>query len=193
MSCFSALWQNSPEFHTILTDIRGHRLPMGVLGLSPVHKAHLLGALCECLPRRAILVAPDEMQATRLRDDLLAFGVKAVLYPARDLALRPAELRSREYEHARLAALDAMRRGGCDVLVCAAEAAMQFTVPPETLDANSFTLRPGDTLPVDTLAEKLLRAGFTRAAQVEGPGQFAVRGGILDIFPPQEELPLRLE
>ncbi|MCL1951214.1 MAG: transcription-repair coupling factor [Oscillospiraceae bacterium] len=193
MSCFSALWHNSPEFHTILTDIRGRRLPMGVLGLSPVHKAHLLGALCESLPRRAVVVAPDEMQASRLRDDLLAFGVKAVLYPARDLALRPAEVRSREYEHARLAALDAMRQRRCDVLVCAAEAAMQLTVPPETLDANSFTLRPGDALPVEALVEKLLRAGFTRAVQVEGPGQFAVRGGILDLFPPQEETPLRLE
>ena len=193
MSCFSALWQESPEFHTILTDIRGRRLPMGVLGLSPVHKAHLLCALTWTLPRRAIVVAPDEMQATRLRDDLLAFGVRAVLYPARDLALRPAEVRSREYEHARLAALDAMRQRRCDVLVCAAEAAMQFIVPPETLDAGSFTLRPGDVLPVEALVEKLLRAGFVRAAQVEGPGQFALRGGILDIFPPQEELPLRLE
>ncbi|MCL2494548.1 MAG: transcription-repair coupling factor [Oscillospiraceae bacterium] len=211
MSCFSALWQESPEFHTILTDIRGRRLPMGVLGLSPVHKAHLIGALAEALPRRAIVVAPDEMQAARLRDDLLAFGVKAVLYPARDLALRPAEVRSREYEHARLAALDAMLQppsleggqggasseggqgGACDVLVCAAEAAMQLTLPPEALEANSFTLRPGDVLPGDTLIEKLIRAGFSRASQVEGPGQFAVRGGILDVFPPQEELPLRLE
>jgi len=166
---------------------------MGVLGLSPVHKAHLLGALTEILERRAIVIAPDEMQASRLRDDLLAFGVKAVLYPARDLALRPAEVRSREYEHARLAALDAMLQRRCDVLVCAAEAAMQLTVPPETLGAGSFTLRPGDTLPVETLVDRLLRAGFTRAAQVEGPGQFAQRGGILDIFPPQEELPLRLE
>ena len=166
---------------------------MGVLGLSPVHKAHLLCALTGILPRRAIVVAPDEMQASRLRDDLLAFGVRAVLYPARDLALRPAEVRSREYEHARLAALDAMRQRRCDVLVCAAEAAVQFTVPPETLDAGSFTLRPGDILPVEALVEKLLRAGFVRAAQVEGPGQFALRGGILDIFPPQEELPLRLE
>ena len=193
MSCFSALWQESPEFHTILTDIRGRRLPMGVLGLSPVHKAHLLGALTETLERRAIVIAPDEMQAARLRDDLLAFGVKAVLYPARDMALRPAEVRSREYEHARLAALDAMLQRRCDVLVCAAEAAMQFTVPPETLDAGSFTLRPGDVLPVETLVERLIRAGFTRAPQVEGPGQFALRGGILDVFPPQEELPLRLE
>jgi len=193
MSCFSILWQDSPEFHTLLTDIRGHKLPMGVLGLSPVHKAHLLCALCESLPRRALVVAPDEPQATRLRDDLLAFGVKAVLYPARDLALRPAEVRSREYEHARLAALDAMQQKRCDVLVCSVEAAMQRTVPPDTLAARCFTLKPGDEIPVDTLVDKLLHAGYVRAPQVEGPGQFALRGGILDLFSPQCELPVRLE
>ncbi len=193
MSCFSLLWQDSPEFNTILTDIRGRRLPMGVLGLSPVHKAHLLSALCDSLSRCAIVVAPDEMQAIRLRDDLLAFGAGAMLYPARDLALRPTEVRSREYEHARLSALDAMRQGRCEVLVCSAEAAMQFTVPPKTLDNNSFSLRPGDVIAVDDLVARLLRAGFSRAAQVEGPGQFALRGGILDVFPPQHQQPTRIE
>ncbi|MDR0532003.1 MAG: transcription-repair coupling factor [Oscillospiraceae bacterium] len=193
MSSFSALLQESPELHNILTDIRGHRLPMGVLGLSPVHKAHLIAALCENLPRRALVVLPDEMQAARLRDDLQAFGARAVLYPARDLALRPSESRSREYEHRRLAALDAMSQRRCDILVCSAEAAMQRTVPPEALEQRSFSLTPGDEISIETLTEKLLRAGYARAEQVEGPGQFARRGGILDIFPPQSELPARVE
>jgi len=193
MSCFSALLQESPELHTILTDIRGHRLPMGVLGLSPVHKAHVIAALCESLPQRAIAVMPDELQAARLRDDLLAFGVKAALYPARDLALRPGESRSREYEHRRLAALDAMISRRCDVLVCSVEAAMQRTVPPETLRAKSFRLAAGAVISIEELTLKLLQAGYARAEQVEGPGQFARRGGILDLFPPQSEWPLRLE
>ncbi|MDR2753974.1 MAG: DEAD/DEAH box helicase, partial [Oscillospiraceae bacterium] len=199
MSCFSALWQESAEFHTLLTDIRGHRLPMGVLGLSPVHKAHLCAALCESLaepggnPRRAIIVAPDEMQATVLRDDLQSFGLRALLYPARDLALRPSEVRSREYEHARLAALDALTQRRCDIVVCAAEAAMQRTLPPKALAARCVNLEPGAQFPVEALTALLLRAGYTRAGQVEGPGQFAQRGGILDIFPPQSSLPVRLE
>ena len=197
MSCFSALLQESPELHTILTDIHGHRLPMGVLGLSPVHKAHMIAALCKRLPRKALAVMPDEQQAVRLRDDLLAFGIRAELYPARDLALRPTESRSREYEHRRLAALDAMAEGRCDVLVCSVEAAMQRTVPPELLKENSFTLATGGNISIEALTARLLQAGYARAEQVEGPGQFARRGGILDLFPPQSVpqtgLPLRLE
>ncbi|MCL2445980.1 MAG: transcription-repair coupling factor [Oscillospiraceae bacterium] len=193
MSCFSHLWHESPEFNSILKNIHGHRLPMGVLGLSPVHKAHVIAALCESLPRRAIVVTPDEAAATRLRDDLQAFGANAVFYPARDLSLRPSESRSREFEHARLAALDAMLEGRCDILTCSVEAAMQLTVPPDTLQKNSFTLTASDEISVETLVAQLLGAGFTRAAQVDGPGQFAQRGGIVDVFPPQQTQPVRVE
>ncbi|MCL2195788.1 MAG: hypothetical protein FWB76_07560, partial [Oscillospiraceae bacterium] len=193
MSCFASLWQNSPEFNSIVKNIHGHRLPMGVLGLSPVHKAHVIAALCESLPRRAIVVTPDEAAATRLRDDLQAFGANAVFYPARDLALRPSESRSREFEHARLAALDAMLEGRCDILTCSIEAAMQLTVPPDTLEKNSFTLEPGGKISVEMLVAQLVGAGFTRAAQVDGPGQFAQRGGIVDVFPPQQAQPVRVE
>jgi transcription-repair coupling factor (superfamily II helicase) len=174
-------------------DIRGRRLPMGVLGLSAVHKAQLLAALCETLPRRALLIAPDEMQAARLAEDLQTFGLRALLYPARDLAFRPAESRSREYEHQRLAVLDSMRNGNCDAVTCSVEAAMQRTIPPETLAANCFTLRTGEEFGVERLVARLLRAGYTRAPQVEGAGQFALRGGILDVYPPQSAAPLRLE
>ena len=193
MSCYSELWRGSPEFDTLLMNIRSRRLPMGVLGLSAVHKAQLLAALCETLPRRALLVAPDEMQAARLAEDLRAFGLRALLYPARDLAFRPAESRSREYEHQRLAVLDAMRNGNCDAVTCSVEAAMQRTIPPELLEANCFTLRVGDDFGVERLVARLLRAGYARSHQVEGPGQFALRGGILDVYPPQSAAPLRME
>ena len=197
MSCFSNLWQESPEFNSVLKDIRGHRLPMGVLGLSPVHKAHVLAALCEALPRRAIAVMPDEAQAMRLVSDLQTLGARAVLYPASDLSLRPGESRSREYEHVRLAALDHLRWGSdaslCSILVCSVEAATQRTVPPAMLAQNSFILKPGDEIAVESLVQKLVQAGFARASQVDGPGQFALRGGILDLFPPQQQLPVRLE
>ncbi|MDR1928158.1 MAG: DEAD/DEAH box helicase, partial [Oscillospiraceae bacterium] len=193
MSCFSALWQESQEFQTILTDLRGHRLPMGILGLSSVHKAHLAAALCETLPRRALLVAPDELQARRLAEDLRTFGCQALLYPARDLALRPAESRSREYEHQRLRVLDAMCSQCFDVIVCSVEAAMQRTLPPQSLAANRFILRCGEGQGLGALIARLLRAGYSRAQQVDGAGQFAVRGGIVDLFPPQAQNPLRLE
>ncbi|MDR2647507.1 MAG: transcription-repair coupling factor [Oscillospiraceae bacterium] len=193
MSCFAACWQDSPAFQTIVTNIRGKRVPLGVLGLSPVHKAHLLAALCEILPRKALLIAPDEQQARRMLDDLRTFGMRAMLYPARDLALRAGESRSREYEHQRIAVLSTLLTDAWDVVVCSIEAALQYTMPSEILRKSTVCLRIGEESDTARLIAILERAGYTRAEQVDGSGQYALRGCILDIFPAQSEQPLRVE
>ena len=77
MSCFSNVLSHSPEYKTIVSGIRSTRLPMGVLGVSHIHKAHLVASLTETMRRKAILIAPDEAQATRLAEDLTAFGLRA--------------------------------------------------------------------------------------------------------------------
>ncbi|MDR1463985.1 MAG: transcription-repair coupling factor [Oscillospiraceae bacterium] len=192
---FSALWRETPEFQTLQRDIAQRRLPLGVLGLSPVHKAHLVAALLQESPqgRTAVLVAPDEMQAARLTADLREFGLRATLFPARDLALRPAEVRSREYEHQRLAALAALDSGETDIVLCSMEAALQRTIPLAVLRRSRFSLRAGEEIGTDEMIRRLLRAGYVRSAQVDGQGQFALRGGILDVFPPGSAAPLRAE
>ncbi|MDR1735026.1 MAG: transcription-repair coupling factor [Oscillospiraceae bacterium] len=193
MNCFTKVWEQSAEFQQMLSNIKARRLPMGILGVSGLHKAHLAAGLCGQLLRQAVLVAPDEMQATRLRDDLLEFGAKAVLYPARDLAYRPTESRSREYEHARLSALDKLSRGKADIAVCSAEALIQFTIPPTVLAAHTITLHNGGDGSPEGLTESLIHSGYTRAEMVDGEGQFAVRGGILDIYAVGAANPLRVE
>ena len=193
MSCFSNVLSQSPEYRSIVSGIRATRLPMGVLGLSHIHKAHLVASLTETLNRKAILIAPDEAQGTRLTEDLTSFGVRAYHYPARDFALRSTEGSSREYEHMRLRVLDRMRTGAYDVVVCSAESAMQLTMPPDEFERRCFTVRMDDELGMDRLREALLLAGYTSGAQVDGPGQFSVRGGIVDFFPPGSEYPCRCE
>ena len=66
MSCFSNILSASSEFKTILSNIRSTRLPMGVLGLSHIHKAHLILSLSEVLRRKSVVLTPDEAQAARL-------------------------------------------------------------------------------------------------------------------------------
>ena len=107
--------------------------------LLSVHNSHLVTALCEVLERKAILLAPDEAQATRLAEDLRGFGMRAFHYPARDLMLRTTESSSREYEHLRLRVLDRMRTGDFDVVVASVEAALQLTMPPEEFSRRCLT------------------------------------------------------
>ena len=193
MNCYTEIAKNTTEFLALANVIRKSRLPAGVTGLSHIHKAHVIASMCMCLMRKAIVVTPDEAQATRLRQDMEGFGIRALLYPARDFSFRTLETVSREYEHARLKVLDKMLWGDYDAVVLSAEAATQLTVPPAMLMNNSFSVEAGEDYSSDELIVRLIRCGYTRSEQVDGPGQFALRGGILDFFPPDSQYPCRVE
>ena len=193
MNCYTQISKQIPEFRSVASAIQKNRIPMGATGLSHIHKAHLISSLCMALLRKALVITPDEAQATRMRQDLETFGIRAYLYPARDFSFRTSESVSREYEHARLKTLDRMLSGDFDAVVLSAEAAMQLTVQPSVLMNNSFEITQGEEYDVEQLVMSLLKSGYTRCEQVSGPGQFAVRGGILDFFPPDAAEPCRVE
>lgn len=193
MDCLTKKLSLSPEYKTIVTGIRKNRLPMGVLGLSHIHKATLTACLCEEFPQGALIVTPDESQASRLVGDLKALGRRAMVFPARDFVFRSTESHSREYEHLRLGVLDKMLSGEFDIVVCSVEAAMQLTIPKKEFEQRRIILKCGDEVSVDSIISLLLRAGYTRSQQVDGSGQFALRGGILDFFTPNFDMPCRVE
>jgi transcription-repair coupling factor (superfamily II helicase) len=153
----------------------------------------VISSLCTGFKKRALVLVPDESQASRLVSDLESLGMRAYVFPARDISYRTDETVSREYEHRRLHVLDKMLTGNYDVIAASSEAAMQLTVPPETLMSKSLTIRAGEQYDMDEVAFKLTESGYTRAPQIDGPGQFAVRGGILDFFPPDAKEPCRVE
>ena len=193
MSCFSKVLRASAEYKTISNAIREHRLPAGVTGVSPIHKAHLVHSLCEDEGCRAVLIVADEAEGSRLVENLNAMKGGALLYPARDWSLRPSQGQSRDYEQQRLGVLGHMLEGEYRVVVCSVEAAVQLTLPPEELYTRTVTLKAGESCTPGSVVEALLAAGYVRSETVDGIGQFAQRGGIIDFFPPDGSFPLRLE
>ena len=193
MNCYSEIAKSVPEFMSLANTVLKNRLPAGVTGLSHIHKAHIIASMCMCLRRRAIVIVPDEAQATRLIRDMEGFGIKAVLFPARDFSFRTLETVSREYEYARLKTLDKMLSGDFDAAVLSAEAATQLTVPPARLMNSSFSVACGEDYDIEELSLSLITCGYTRSEQVDGQGQFAIRGGILDFYPPDANQPCRVE
>ena len=181
------------EYGALLDCVRNTRLPVGMTGLSHIHKAHFSAALNADCGRPVLVITADEAQASRLALDMKTLGCRALLYPARDFVFRSTESQSREYEHRRLGVLDKMLRGEVQAVVCSAEAASQLTLPPEELKNRTLELKVGDEMPLESIVKALLRAGYSRSAQVDGAGQYAVRGGVLDFFTPGEEYPCRLE
>ncbi len=193
MSAFREILKNSPEYREVEKAVTGGRLPMGILGAAQIHKAHIIYTLCGELNRKALIVMPDEASAVKFCDDLRAFGLNAAVYPERDFSFNTAEIRSHEYEQRRLKALSMMLCGGVDAVVCSAEASVQRTVPPRALKEHSLVLREGTEISIQRIKEVLSASGYTNADMVEGVGQYSVRGGILDLFSPDSENPVRIE
>ncbi len=192
MSCFSKIMLQNEEYVKFAHALSKNRVPMGALGLSQINKAHLIHTLSE-EGKKCVALTPDEASARRLADDLASMGSQAQFYPARDFSFSVSEGQSREYEHVRLGTLSKIVKGEFDVVTCSIEAFLQYTMPPEELAERTFKLVSGEDFSLDRAVETLIKAGYVRSPQVDGSGQFAVRGGILDVFPPHTENPVRIE
>lgn len=186
-----------PEFQRLSKYLdEKQKLPALVTGVSHIHKAHFIGALLRKEALRPVLtIAENEAEAQRLCTDINSmYGAgTALLYPAKELLLGDYEAASREYEHKRIFALSAMLNGECSTVICSPEAAAQLTIPPDVLKTRTLTLSQDMDIPLDDLTAGLIAAGYSRCDLIEGPGQFSVRGGIVDIFPPSSAAPCRLE
>lgn len=193
MGVFERGLASLPAYKALCGDIRAGRLPAELTGLGHIHKVILLHALSVTLGRRALLLTADEAEATRVCEDLEALGQRPLFLPARDLSLRRVESTSREYEQMRLGTLARMAAGDFDCVVACVDAAVQYTLPPQVLLSRTLRLTAGAPLPAKDLAAALTAAGYERCEQIEGAGQFAVRGGIVDVYPADCPAPVRLE
>ena len=182
-----------PDYARLEQAVEGGAVPGAVTGLSGVHKCCVIASLCKKTGRRALVLAADEAEAQRFCEDLAALGLRPVSYPLRDFNFRDTAGTSHEYERLRLEALSKLEDGQCDCIVACMDAALQYTLGPEELERKLFTLRPGDQLEIANLLEALVKCGYTQEDQIEGPGQFSHRGGIVDFFSPSANAPVRVE
>ncbi|MBQ7133981.1 MAG: transcription-repair coupling factor [Ruminococcus sp.] len=192
MKFLDKVMQSTKGFAT-LSSALSENAPCAATGVSGVHKANIISSLCHFKNVRAFCVVENEQVAQTLCNDLCTMGMSAYVYPTRDFTFMNIEGESHEYEHQRLNVLSKLLRHECDVVIACMDAASQFTIPKEVLKKASLSLKPGDTVKIDSLIQSLLLLGYERTDQVEGVGQFAVRGGIVDLFMTDSEAPVRIE
>lgn len=178
----------------ILAAIDGGKSPIVISGLAGIHRAHATSVIRRSTRRPVVAVCADEMEMKRLAMDLQSLtGEPAVMLSGRDFTFYNAEGVSRQLEHQRLRALHRLLSGDAPILVATVDALMQRTIPPHILSNAVMEIRNGGQYALESIIETLGRCGYSRCEQVEGPGQFALRGGILDIFSPSRDEPYRLE
>ena len=195
MSRYSGPLVNTIEYKSLLKYFSEGFSAVSITGLTDSARAHFTAALGEDTDKNILYILPGESEAKRIADDLRFFAGdnREVLYfPPKDYVFHNVEAMNQDVIYDRLSVMHTLVSSPKSVIVVAsAQAVVQYTAPCELLNFISFT--EGDVFNLEELAEKLIFMGYIRADAVEGPGQFSLRGGILDIFSPGEIYPVRIE
>ena len=193
MNIFYDICSRLTAYKEIKKCLLGGYTPCCATGVSHIHKAQLAMTVSSLSP--CLVICEDEAECTRMAADIntMAQQQLAWVYPAKDMNFAYMEGISREYEQRRIEALSLLIQGRCRVLCASMEACLQGTIPRDVLREHSFELNVGGTIELEELIRKLTAGGYARTDQIEGKAQFSVRGSIVDIFPVQEEHPIRLE
>ena len=193
MNQLLSLLKTIPEYRTLLAAISQDQ-SAAITGIGQINRSHIIAGLHHDGARPLVLVCQDEMAAKRLQEELKCFlGQTIPFLPSRELTLYDTAVVSRSWEQKRLRQLYELATGRTPVQILSWDALSQRTMPRETLLQSAFTLETGREYDMDELLSKLNGAGYSRCGMVEGPGQFALRGGILDVFSPAADRPFRAE
>ena len=177
----------APEYQKLLkalTQPGAKALADGCVDSQKLHLADSLSRETSLAPfaRFRLLVTYSDKRVREIRDEYLFYDRNAVIFPAKDLIFYQADLRGRELEKERIRCLRRLMEGRPTTVVTTFAALMTPQVPLSVLKSSVLILEKRQNFSLDELAKKLVRLGYEKNFQVEEPGQFAVRGDIVDIF-----------
>ncbi|MCI7097144.1 MAG: transcription-repair coupling factor [Clostridiales bacterium] len=182
-----------PEYAALLDALSAGQ-SAAVTGIGQINRSHLIAGLRRHLDVPIVVICQDDMSAKRLQEELNSFlGERPPVLPSRELTLYDTAVVSRAWEQKRLRQLYDLACGRTPLQIFTWESLSQRTMPKHVLLDAAFRLEVGREYPLDDLLERLTASGYSRCGMVEGPGQFAVRGGILDIYSPAADCPVRAE
>ncbi len=181
------------SYRHLLESIEKRQTPVFVSGVIDVQKSHLIYGLQTHAKRPVVVLTHSEVRAKEIREDLRFFTKEGVYYPARDILFYSADVHSMEMNRQRFLTLERLLDGNCPLLVASMEALMDRFPPKKEFSSFVLTLRIGDQIDLEELMKKLIFMGYERTELVESPGQFALRGGILDLYSLTAEEAVRIE
>ncbi len=183
-----------PEFKELIERLDRRSSVTAFGGLNSIHKSHFAGAIRRLTGRGVLLIAADEQEARRLAADAAVLaGEECPVLPSREFVFHNVETASHEWEAVRIEMLDALRSGRLGFVAATPEALLERTIPVDVLRGTTYELAVGKQYDINDIKKYLIRGGYTLCERVEGCGQYAVRGGILDVFSPGSKYPVRVD
>ena len=192
----NALTQALSEY-TVIEDIKTAlkkgRTPVRVTGCIGSEKCNLMAAVSETTSPVRLVIAENDLRAKELMSDFVMYDKNTYFYPAKDILFYSADVRGNTLQCERLSIIKKIIDGESMTVITSIAAGLDRLPPVDRLKSQIIHIDMWYSSEIEELAAKLVAIGYQREGIAELPGQFAVRGGIVDVFPVQEEVPVRIE
>ncbi len=168
----------------------------GIINISGISESRCAPVISDILKEegQSLIVTATAARAERLASDLSFFSQKEILVlPSEDQIFLRYEAKNHDQLIERLKILKTLRTGRNCIVVAPVSAAVKKITPHRSFESAAFRISMGDDLNLQEMKEKLVKLGYERMELVDTKGQFSIRGGIVDIFTPDSELPYRIE
>mgnify|MGYP000619316332 FL=1 len=192
MKAFLTPLQGFAEFEQIKEKSKTNKGILQVSGCMESQKSHLMYGLSGIAPYRLIL-AEDERRAREIYEDYRFYDRKVYSYPAKDLLFFQADIHGNLLIRQRMKVIKALLEEKELTVVTSIDGCMDFLESLEKIKEQLIHYESDSTVDIEQLKNQLVALGYERVGQVEMPGQFSVRGGIVDIYCLTEENPWRIE
>lgn len=186
------IFKGSEEYKEILSALREKALPCQVHGLSDSQKAYVSYCLFEDTSGQMLILTHNDIESKKLYDDISAFTDKCMYFPVKEMVFN-IDVTSGDIKAERLKTIMKVLSGENVIVITSVDALLYRLPPKELLKKAPITLKTGDVSDILEIASSLIDMGYERVDMIEGKGQFAQRGGILDVFSPDCDYPVRIE
>ena len=186
--------KDDPVYRQLKDEVEDYCGPVLVSGCTDTAKWHLTSLIGNHKKKQfKIIIVPDENKARQWVEASHFFGEKVQYIPAKDPLFYTADVHGNAIARDRMLAIKQIVDDKCGTFVMTIDAVMDQVVPLSDIKNHKMTFKMGETLEEATIAEEFVARGYEKVPFVEAPGEFAVRGGIIDIFPYTQESPYRIE
>ena len=198
MPTITAPLKESENYNKIVEALQNGSFSVLAEGCAEAQKLHLIYSLyressLSALARFRLIVTYSDQRAREIKEAFQFYDRNTVLFPAKDLIFYQADIRGRELDTERIRCLRRIMEGSQTTVVTTFSALMTPQVPLDVLQKSVIEVSKGGELSLTETADRLVYLGYEKQYQVEKPGQFAIRGGILDIYDLTEDNPVRIE
>lgn len=190
---FVNVLKKSKEYKTLISGLKEGLSPICLTGVSDTAVSHLIHGYYHDQGGTIVLITHSESEARKLTEDLRAYGNDPWYLPSKEMVFFKSYAHSNQIMQDRIRVIHNVYTQSHGIVVATLESLLAPLVDKEVWHSYILSLKVGDVVDLEKLGEQLYDMGFERSDMVETEGQFAIRGGILDVFSARFEHPIRIE